>query len=65
MERTKKLIVLMLAICMVLCFGLSGCGSDGGSTDPGTDQQENSQPETSSEAPEIKGLTFEIGRAHV
>ena len=59
MERTKKLIVLMLAICMVLCFGLSGCGSDGGSTDPGTDQQENSQPETSSEAPEIKGLTFE------
>ncbi len=59
MRRTKKPIVLLLILCMVLCFGLSACGSDGGSTDPGTDQQENSQPETSSEAPEIKGLTFE------
>ena len=58
MERTKKIIALLLMLCMVMCFGLSACGSNG-SEDPGTDQQEEQQSEASTAAPEIKGLTFE------
>ena len=58
MERTKKIISLLLILCMVMCFGLSACGSNG-SEDPGTDQQEEQQSEASAAAPEIKGLTFE------
>ena len=72
MERTKKIIALLLMLCMVMCFSLAACGSNDGSTDSGTDQQETaddqeqeetaddqSQQSESSEAPEIKGLTFE------
>lgn len=60
MKRTKRSIILLLIFCMIMCFSLSACGSDGGSADPGTDQdQESSQSETVTEAPEIKGLTFE------
>lgn len=67
MERTKKIIALLLMVCMVICFSLTACGSNE-STDPGTDQQESAedqsqqeepQNDTSSSAPEIKGLTFE------
>ena len=67
MERTKKIIALLLMLCMVMCFSLTACGSNE-STDPGTDQQESAddqsqqeeqQNDTSSSAPEIKGLTFE------
>ena len=58
MERTKKPIVLLLILCMVMCFSLSACGSGSGSAEPAADQ-ESSQSETASEAPEIEGLTFE------
>jgi len=63
MERTKKIIALLLMLCMVVCFSLTACGSNESSADPGTDQQEEtddqSQQSDSSDAPEIKGLTFE------
>ena len=68
MEKTKKILALLLMLCMVMCFSLTACGSNESSADPGTDQQEEAddqsqqeeqQSESSSSAPEIKGLTFE------
>ena len=63
MERTKKILALLLMLCMVMCFSLTACGSNESSADPGTDQQETaddqSQQSEPSNAPEIKGLTFE------
>ena len=63
MERTKKILALLLMLCMVMCFSLTACGSNESSADPGTDQQETaddqSQQSEPSDAPEIKGLTFE------
>ena len=63
MERTKKIIALLLMLAMVMCFSLTACGSNGESADPGNDQQEEADDQSGqsevSEAPEIKGLTFE------
>ena len=64
MERTKKILALLLILTMIMCFGMTACGSngsDGGSTDPAENQQEEPQNEgeSAAEAPEIKGLTFE------
>ena len=64
MERTKKILALLLILTMIMCFGMTACGSngsDGGSTDPAENQQEEAQneEESATEAPEIKGLTFE------
>lgn len=58
MKRTKRSIILLLIFCMVMCFSLSACGSGSDSAEPAADQ-ESSQDEAVTEAPEIKGLTFE------
>lgn len=60
MVKIKKPIVLLLILCMVMCFSLSACGSNSEPADPGTDQESSeSNTATESSAPEIKGLTFE------
>jgi len=57
-------------LSMVMCFSLTACGSNESSSDPGTDQQteadeqseaadEQGEQSEPSDAPEIKGLTFE------
>ena len=58
MKRTKRSIILLLIFCMIMCFSLSACGSGSGSAEPAADQ-ESSESEAVTEAPEIKGLTFE------
>ncbi len=58
MKRTKRSIILLLIFCMIMCFSLSACGSGSGSAEPAADQ-ESSENEAVTEAPEIKGLTFE------
>ena len=58
MKRTKRSIILLLIFCMIMCFSLSACGSGSGSAEPAEDQ-ESSENEAVTEAPEIKGLTFE------
>ena len=70
MKTTKKIIALLLMLSMVMCFSLTACGSNESSSDPGTDQQteadeqseaadEQGEQSEPSDAPEIKGLTFE------
>ena len=75
MSRFKKSIVLLVFFCMVMCFSMTSCGSEDSTDptqDQQTEEQEtgtdesaaeetgtdNPAPETS-DAPEIKGLTFE------
>ena len=71
--RTSKAIILLLILCLVMCFSMTGCGSSEEPADPGEDQTQeqgtDEQTEDSSEqetdttevtdAPEIAGLTFE------
>lgn len=63
MSKTKRVIAMLLMLCMVLCFGLTACGGAG--TDPSADAPASSadgQSGTQTDmaaAPEIKGLTFE------
>jgi len=70
MKRTKRIIALLLMLSMVMCFSLTACGSNESGADPGTDQQvetddqneeadDQNQQSEPSDAPEIKGLTFE------
>ena len=75
MKTYKKSIILLLILCLVMCFSMTGCGgSSEEQADPATDQNteetaaqddtqeaENTEEETPevSEAPEIQGLTFE------
>lgn len=70
MKTTKKIIALLLMLSMVMCFSLTACGSNESSSDPSTDQQteadeqseaadEQGEQSEPSDAPEIKGLTFE------
>ena len=63
MSKTKRVIAMLLMLCMVLCSGLTACGGAG--TDPSADAPASSadgQSGTQTDmaaAPEIKGLTFE------
>lgn len=63
MKKTKKLIVLLLMLCMVMCFSFTSCGGD--STAPAGEDTNTEEPADSgsseplTEAPEIQGLTFE------
>ena len=58
MKNTKRRIAFLLALCMLLCFGLSACGTNG-AADGSADPQAASADAVASEVPEIKGLTFE------
>ncbi len=69
MKRSKKLIILMLILCMTMVFSMTACGSGDQGTDPQQEQnqsdeqgdeggEQGSAPEIT-EAPEIAGLTFE------
>ncbi len=63
MSRTKRIIAALLVLCMVLCFGLTACSSDG--TDSSAAVPEGSAASADptqtdmTSAPEIEGLTFE------
>ena len=63
MKKTKKLIILLLMLCMVMCFSFTSCGGD--SAAPAGEDTNTEEPadsgsgEALTEAPEIQGLTFE------
>ena len=66
MKTVKRRIALLLALCMLLCFGLAACGTNSagdGSADSQATSTDAAAPATAEEdaanAPEIDGLTFE------
>ena len=66
MKTVKRRIALLLALCMLLCFGLAACGTNSagdGSADSQAAATDEAAPATAEEdaanAPVIDGLTFE------
>ena len=75
MKRYKKSLILLLIFCMIMCFSMTGCGSESeepapedqaeqtDTSDQEADTQEADTQETDApadvDAPEIPGLTFE------
>ena len=63
MSESKRVIALLLALCMVLCFGLTACGSGAADTSAAVSEGSAASADPAqtdmTEAPEIKGLTFE------
>ena len=63
MSESKRVIALLLALCMVLCFGLTACGSGAADTSAAVSEGSAASADPAqtdmTAAPEIKGLTFE------
>ena len=75
MKRYKKSLILLLIFCLIMCFSMTGCGSESeepapedqaeqtDTSDQEADTQEADTQETDApadvDAPEIPGLTFE------
>ena len=64
MKKSKKYIILLLILCMVMCFSFTSCGSGTNGSegmDTNTEEQTDGSgsAEALTEAPEIQGLTFE------
>jgi iron complex transport system substrate-binding protein len=63
MSESKRVIALLLALCMVLCFGLTACGSGAADTSAAVSEGSAASADPThtdmTSAPEIEGLTFE------
>ena len=60
MKKAKRVIALLLVLCMALCFGLTACGgNDAGASGAAPEASSDTAQTDMATAPEIKGLTFE------